>query len=108
MSTTTTRQQHQLTAVQGNSTAAHMLYLAFELGQRSWMLGFTIGLGQRPRRRPRWSRDPIQPRFVPCVKLSKLRGHRSRDGALALALCTVSTVAARMQDRVTRPGAGHG
>ena len=25
------------------------LLLAFELGQRSWKLGFTVGLGQRPR-----------------------------------------------------------
>jgi hypothetical protein len=25
------------------------LLLAFELGQRSWKLGFTIGMGQRPR-----------------------------------------------------------
>jgi transposase len=27
------------------------LYLAFELGNKKWKLGFTIGLGQRPRRR---------------------------------------------------------
>jgi transposase len=25
------------------------LWLAFELGQRSWKLGFTVGMGQRPR-----------------------------------------------------------
>src|SRR5215203_7051778 len=25
------------------------LLLAFELGQRSWKLGFTVGIGQRPR-----------------------------------------------------------
>ena len=25
------------------------LLLAFELGQRSWKLGFTVGMGQRPR-----------------------------------------------------------
>jgi transposase len=28
-----------------------VLYLAFELGSQSWKLGFTIGLGQRPRER---------------------------------------------------------
>ena len=27
------------------------LYLAFELGQTRWTLGFTPGLGQRPRER---------------------------------------------------------
>ena len=27
------------------------LYLAFELGQQKWVLGFTIGLGQPPRKR---------------------------------------------------------
>jgi transposase len=27
------------------------LYLAFELGQQKWVLGFTIGLGQKPRKR---------------------------------------------------------
>jgi transposase len=27
------------------------LYLAFELGQKEWVLGFTVGLGQNPRRR---------------------------------------------------------
>ena len=28
-----------------------ILYLAFELGNEKWKLGFTIGLGQRPRQR---------------------------------------------------------
>ena len=28
-----------------------VLYLAFELGNKEWKLGFTIGLGQSPRRR---------------------------------------------------------
>jgi transposase len=57
MSTTTTRQHQQLTAVEGNSPVARTLYLALELGQRSWTLGFTIGLGQRPRRRTIPARD---------------------------------------------------
>ncbi|NIM98017.1 MAG: hypothetical protein GTO24_08055, partial [candidate division Zixibacteria bacterium] len=27
------------------------LYLAFELGNKEWKLGFTVGFGQRPRAR---------------------------------------------------------
>ena len=34
-----------------NNTTEWPLYLAFELGDRHWKLGFTIGLGQRPRER---------------------------------------------------------
>jgi transposase len=33
------------------STSGAKLYLAFELGDKDWKLGFTIGLGQNPRRR---------------------------------------------------------
>jgi len=33
------------------------LYLAFELSQKQWKLGFTIGVGQRPRIRTIQSRD---------------------------------------------------
>lgn len=33
------------------STALPRLLLAFELGRRTWKLGFTVGLGQRPRLR---------------------------------------------------------
>ena len=33
------------------STSGAKLYLAFELGSGKWKLGFTIGLGQNPRRR---------------------------------------------------------
>jgi hypothetical protein len=33
------------------STTGAELYLAFELGNKEWKLGFTIGLGQRPRLR---------------------------------------------------------
>jgi transposase len=33
------------------------LYMAFELSQRKWMLGFTIGFGQRPRLRTIAARD---------------------------------------------------
>ncbi len=34
-----------------NSQSEATLYLAFELGNTKWKLGFTIGLGQKPRRR---------------------------------------------------------
>lgn len=37
--------------LEDNAAAPQVLYLALELGQRHWTLGFTIGLGQRPRRR---------------------------------------------------------
>ncbi len=36
---------------QGYSRSGNTLYLAFELGEIEWKLGFTIGLGQNPRRR---------------------------------------------------------
>jgi transposase len=53
MSTTTTRRSNQLSAMEANTSAARprYLYLALELGKRSWTLGFTIGVGQRSRRR---------------------------------------------------------
>jgi transposase len=60
MSTTTTRQHHELTAVEGNARVACLLYLALELGQRSWTFGFTVGLGQRPRRRTIPARDLVR------------------------------------------------
>ena len=34
-----------------DSTERQVLYLAFELGRKEWKLGFTTGLGQRPRER---------------------------------------------------------
>ena len=37
---------------QGYRPSGNTLYLAFELGESEWKLGFTIGLGQNPRRRP--------------------------------------------------------
>ena len=33
------------------TSAAPVLHLAFELGNAKWKLGFTTGLGQRPRER---------------------------------------------------------
>jgi len=40
-----------------STTASAELYLAFELGQSRWLLGFTPGLGQRPRQRAIPARD---------------------------------------------------
>lgn len=34
-----------------DSPSAPALYVAFELAQEKWLLGFTPGVGQRPRRR---------------------------------------------------------
>ena len=48
MSTTATTRMDHLTAT---------LYLAFELGNGSWKLGFTTGLGQKPRERNVSARD---------------------------------------------------
>lgn len=42
---------NQYTAIQPH------LYMAFELSQSKWMLGFTIGFGQRPRLRTITARD---------------------------------------------------
>ena len=33
------------------------LYLSFELGEQDWTLGFTVGLGQEPRKRKLAARD---------------------------------------------------
>jgi transposase len=38
-------------AIESTASTGGML-MAFELGQRSWKLGFTVGMGQRPRVRP--------------------------------------------------------
>ena len=37
--------------IEDNVAGRRPLYLALELGTRSWTLGFTVGFGQRPRRR---------------------------------------------------------
>ena len=39
------------------TAAVSVLHLAFELGQATWKLGFTVGLGQRPRVRTIAARD---------------------------------------------------
>ena len=51
MTTTAATRAFQSTA------AAPVLHLAFELGQAKWKLGFTTGLGQRPRERTIAARD---------------------------------------------------
>ena len=45
MATSTTSRIEQATLLQPT------LYLAFELGQNTWKLGFTIGVAQQPRER---------------------------------------------------------
>ncbi|MCJ7531022.1 MAG: hypothetical protein MUO64_08320 [Anaerolineales bacterium] len=39
------------------SPISQQLYLAFELSQKQWKLGFTVGMGQRPRIRTIQVRD---------------------------------------------------
>ena len=39
------------------SPISQQLYLAFELSQKQWKLGFTVGMGQRPRIRTIQARD---------------------------------------------------
>jgi transposase len=51
MMTTATHNAHY------NATAP-VLFLAFELSEKSWKLGFTIGHGQKPRERTIAARDP--------------------------------------------------
>ena len=46
---TTMTRMHESTAPVPAPTPTINLLLAFELGERSWKLGFTTGLGQRPR-----------------------------------------------------------
>lgn len=40
-----------------DSAPRQVLYMAFELGEKSWKLGFTIGFGQKPREKTIVSRD---------------------------------------------------
>jgi transposase len=49
--TTTTTRVTESSAPTINATTAINLLLAFELGERTWKLGFTTGFGQRPRLR---------------------------------------------------------
>jgi hypothetical protein len=42
---------NELRAGEEDARAKGKLYLAFELGNKAWKLGFTVGLGQKPRRR---------------------------------------------------------
>ena len=42
---------NELRTGEAEDRAGGKLYLAFELGNKEWKLGFTVGLGQKPRRR---------------------------------------------------------
>src|SRR5512138_3502971 len=46
---TTTRQVQRSALPESTLAPTPTLYVAFDLGQRSWTLAFTIGRGQRPR-----------------------------------------------------------
>ena len=44
-------------ASDSTTATAGVLYLALDLGQKSWKLAFTVGLGQKPRLRTIAARD---------------------------------------------------
>ncbi len=50
MRTTATRNEHE-------NTPAAVLFMAFELREKTWTLGFSIGHGQKPRERMLPARD---------------------------------------------------
>ena len=56
-----------------NNTNLPVLHLAFELSNKNWKLGFTVGLGQTPRERSVPARDMAQ----------VLAEMRQRNGALS-------------------------
>lgn len=58
-----------------NSSPA--LYVSYELSEITWKLGFTIGLGQRPRLRPGKARDTDT--LMQEIKKAKLRFGLSED-----------------------------
>jgi len=62
MNETTHRKEHNLLST---------LYLAFELGNKKWRLGFTVGLGQRPRERTIAAGDLVA--FQEEIRLAKKR-----------------------------------
>jgi transposase len=58
-----------------------VLYLALELGQRTWKLAFTVGLGQKPRLRTIAARDTNA--LVTEIAAAKKRFSLPRDAAVA-------------------------
>ena len=62
-----------------------VLYLALELSEKEWKLGFTIGLGQNPRLRNITGRDINRLKKIRCYrgirheKGKKVRGQRTRS-----------------------------
>lgn len=45
------RMQPVMTPWGKDSEAGRWLYMALELSEQKWLVGFTVGLGQKPRRR---------------------------------------------------------
>ncbi len=45
------------TSESGSASSPAKLYLSFELSEKEWVLGFTTGLGQEPRKRKITARD---------------------------------------------------
>ena len=66
-----------------NMSATPVLYVSLELGQRSWKLAFTVGLGQKPRLKtiPAQNTDTL---------LAEIQAAKTRSGlpeAAAVAAC---------------------
>ena len=86
------------------SVLAPVLYLAFELGNDFWKLGFTIGMGQRPRERNIAAGDLVAlkreirrakerfglPETAAVLSCTVLRQHRLRSRAGWVLAATVS------------------
>jgi len=53
------------------TTTEHVLFVAFELSEKSWKLGFTTGHGQKPRERSMAARN--QARVLQEVSAAKKR-----------------------------------
>ena len=95
------------------SRAGPHLFLAFELSNTNWKLGFTIGFGQRPRERNIRAGDldalereigQAKERFglpedVPVLSCTVLRQHRLRGGAGRLLAASLSR-----KHRLAQPG----
>ena len=64
-------------ATRKEAPVASVLYMAIEIGDRQWKLGFSIGMGQRPRIRVVASRD--LERLAAEIRAAKARFKVSED-----------------------------
>src|SRR4051812_28506813 len=90
-------------ASDSTTATARVLYLAPDLGQKSWKLAFTVGLGQKPRLRTIAARDITALR-------AETRAARGRSGRAEAARVVACYEAGRdgfwMKRRLLPPGVG--